>query len=349
MAGNLYDTTTLLEVSRHVRRITPFWLQWFPRQINFETTDILFDKVYNDERRLAPFVVPNVQGRVLGLDGYESRSFKPAYVKPKHVVDPNMVMERMAGEALATGSLSHEQRRRAVIAEITRRHGVLLDNRNEWLAARALIDGRVTISGEDYPTTLVDFRRHPSLTYTLTGGARWSETGSDPLGTLKMAKQNAYNRSGAKITTHVFGADAWDLLNARVDLKDLMDTTYRGSDTLVTRLDDRYEGQEYLGVIQGLNGAGRIECWLDTSKFVDDQGQEQFFLNQKTVVGISTQVQGVRCFGAIKDFRAGLQALERFPKNWVNEDPSAEYLMTQSAPLMVPKEPDATYSARVAD
>lgn len=349
MAGNLYDTTTLLEVSRHVRRISPFWLKWFPRQINFETQDILFDKVYNDERRLAPFVVPNVQGRVLGIEGYESRSFKPAYVKPKHVVDPNMVIERMAGEALGTGSMSLEQRRLAVIGELTRRHAVLLDNREEWLAARALIDGQVTISGEDYPTTLVNFRRHASLTYTLTGAARWSETGADPLGTLKAAKQNAYNRSGAKITTHVFGAEAWDLLNARVDLKDLMDTNYRGSETTVTRLDDRYEGQEYLGVIQGLNGAGRIECWLDTSKFVNENGAEEFFLNQKTVVGVSPQVQGVRCYGAIKDKRAGLRALPRFPKMWDEEDPSVEYLMTQSAPLMVPKEPDATYSVRVAD
>lgn len=350
MAGNLYDLTTLLEVLRVQKTPSSFWLQWFPRQINFETQEIAFDKVFGDDRGLAPLVVPNVQGRVLGLDGYETMAFKPAYVKPKHVVDPNMVIERQPGEALATGSMSIEQRRNAVIGEITRRHKVLLQNRNQWLAARAIIDGKVTISGEDYPTTLVDFRRHASLTGVLTGGARWSETTANPLSDLKTMRINANNRSGARITQHIFGANAWDLFTQRVDLKDLMDVRYKGSDTLVTRMDDGYEGVEYMGVIQGLNGAGRIEVWVNTEKYIDPEtGDEEFYLDQDTVVGVSPMVQGVRCFGAIKDKKAGYRALEVFMKMWENEDPSVEYLLSQSAPLMVPKQPDATFSLKVAD
>jgi len=59
-------------------------------------------------------------------------------------------------------------------------------------------------------------------------------------------------------------------------------------------------------------------------------------------------MDGVRCFGAIRDKKAGYQALEFFMKNWEIEDPSHEYIMSQSAPLMVPKEPNATYSIKVA-
>lgn len=340
-----YDTATLLGVLRVQKAPSLFWLAMFGSQINFETEKIVFDRVFGDDRKLAPFVVPNVQGRVLGIEGYESKEFKPAYVKPKHVVDPNMIIPRQPGEALGTGSLSIMQRRDAVVAEILRQHRVMHLNRQNWLASRAVIDGSVIISGEDYPATLVDFRRDGSLTGTLTGAARWSQGTADPLEDLKDMRVAANDLSGARITRIVFGGNAWALFAARVDLKELMNRNYGGLNTEVTRMTDGYEGQEYMGVIQGLNGAGRIEAWVDTSKYIDPEtGQQEYFLDQDTVVGVNEGfMQGFRCFGAIKDKAAGYRALDLFPKMWENPDPSVEYLMTQSAPLMVPKEPNATF------
>lgn len=347
MAGNIYDTTTLLSVMSQTKVITPFWLSFFTGQINFDTEDIAFDRVNTDYRRLAPFVAPNVQGRVQGRDGYDTLSFKPAYVKPKDVVDPNMDIVRQPGEALGSGSLTNDQRRNAVIAEILKQHRTKLTNRNEWMAARALIDGAVTISGEDYPTTTVNFRRHSSLSYQLLTTARWSETTGLPLTDLQNAKQNAFNRSGVKITRMVFGANAWAMFATRVDLKAQMDRNFGGLTTEVTRMYDGYEGQEYLGRISGLNNAGLIEAWLDTSKYVDENGAEQYFLDQDTVVGVGNGVEGFRCFGAIKDVKSGLRPLEVFTKMWENDDPSVEYILSQSAPLMVPKRPNATFKIKV--
>lgn len=350
MAGNIYDTTTLLEVLKVTKAPSVFWLTFFPSQINFETEDIAFDKVFTDDRKLAPFVVPNVQGRLLGMEGYETVAFKPAYVKPKHAVDPNMVIPRMAGESLGTGSMSIEARRNAVIAELLRRHRVMHENRWEWMAAKAIIDGKVTIKGEDYPSTLVDFRRDASLTGVLTSTAKWDQVGTaNPLGDLKTKRLAVNNLCGARVTKHVFGADAWDMFTARVDLREMMYREKGGYDVNVSLMRDGYEGLEYMGTIQGSNGAGRIEAWVNTAKYIDPEtGSEEFFLDQKTVVGVSEMVGGVRCFGAIKDKSAGYKPLAMFPKNWENEDPSVEYVMTQGAPLMVPKQPNATFSIKVA-
>lgn len=347
MAGGIYDTSTLLEVSRFTKSLNPFWLTFFPRQINFETQDIFFDKVDLDYRKLAPLVVPNVQGRANSISGYSSLSFKPAYVKPKTIVDPNMVIERQAGEALGVGSLSLEQRKAAVIAEVLRQHDSQLTNRNEWLAARALIDASVTLSGEDYPTTVVNFQRHASLSYTLAGAARWSQVGASPLVDITAARVNANTRSGAVIRRVVFGGTAWDYFTARVDIKALMDKNYGGLNVNIQRQADGFEGQEYMGTYGGIFGGGQIDLWVDRSKYVDETGTEQFFLEQKTVAGFS-DVEGVRCFGAIKDFDA-LHAMERFPKMWRQEDPSVEFLMTQSAPLMVPKKPNASFKIITSD
>ena len=54
--------------------------------------------------------------------------------------------------------------------------------------------------------------------------------------------------------------------------------------------------------------------------------------------------EGVRCYGAIEDIDAadeGIVAASRWPKNWKQDDPSVEYVMTQSAPLMVTPDADA--------
>lgn len=345
----LYDLTTLLEVVRRQKTSQPaFWLNLFPRQINFQTPSVSFDLVYGDDRKLAPFVAPNVQGRPQALEGYETFSFKPAYTKIKDVVSAEMHIERMAGEDLGTGSMTIEQRRNAVIGYLLQQQRIKHRNLQEWMASRAIIDGKVVIKGEDYPEVTVDFRRDPSLTAVLTGGARWDQSTADPLGDLKTMRLAANDKSGARITRHIFGGNAWDLFAERVDLKELMDKRYGGLDVSVTRMTDGYEGLEYMGVIQGLNGAGRIEAWVNTSKYIDPEtGLEEFYLDQDTVVGVSDLVQGVRCFGAIQDHGAGYRSLEIFFKNWINEDPSVEYLLSQSAPLMVPKNPDATYSLKV--
>ncbi len=350
MAFELYDQVTLDALYTRIKAPTaPFYLTWFNRQINFDTPEIYFEKVFGDDRGLAPFVVPTSQGRPQKLDGYTAVAFAPAYVKINDVVNPTMFIERQPGEAFGVGSLTLDQRRNAVIAELLRKQRIKFQNRNEWLAARALIDGKVTIAGEDYPSTLVDFRRDASLTATLTSTAKWDDAAGKPLDTLKAMRLLANGLSGARINKHVFGATAWDLFCQRVDVRELMNTNYGGREVKVTLMNDGYEGQEYMGRIAGLDGAGAIEVWVDSSKYIDpEDGAEKFYLDQSTVVGIDPMVAGVRCFGAIMDKRAGYKPLEIFFKNYDNENPSVEYLLAQSSPLMVPKVPNATFSVKVA-
>lgn len=348
MAGNLYDMSTMLDVQRVQKTLPSFWLQYFPSVVTFTTEEIYFDKVFGDDRKLAPFVVPTVQGRVSGTEGYDSRSFKPAYIKDKNVFDPSMPFVRQAGEALGSGSLTPDQRRNAVLAEMLRQQKVRLQNRFEWMAAQAVITGKVTVKGEDYPEKLVDFRRDSSLTATLSGGALWSAGTANPLVDLKTLRVQANYKSGARISRCVFGGNAWDLFTTRVDLRNQMQTQIDGYSTRVTMMADGYEGYEYMGTIAGLDGAGRLECWVNTAKYVDEVGSEQFMQDQNTVVGVSDAIKGVRAFGAIRDKGANYRAVEMFPKMWEEEDPSTEFLMTQSAPLMVPREANASFSLKVA-
>lgn len=346
----VFDTTTLLSVLRTRKAPMGFWLEKaFPQQINFETEKIAFDRVNEDYRRLAPFVAPNVQGKVMTREGSDMLAFKPAYVKPKHIVDPNDVIVRQPGEALGTGSLTLAQRREAIIADILGRHKAMHAMTREWLAARAIIDGTVDIEGDNYPKVTVDFRRDASLSATLLTTARWSESTSTPLADIATKRQAANTLCGAVIRDLVFGAGAWASFSKHADVKALLDKNYRGSESDFTKMTDGFEDSvEYLGTLQGTAGAGLLRLWLYSGKYKNESDVLTDILNTDTVVGVDWgMVQGHRCFGAIRDGAAGFQALDMFPKNWEDQDPWVEYLMTQSAPLMVPKQPNATFKIKV--
>lgn len=353
MAG-LYTTYQLLQTQRQFKALPAFFLQWFTTQINFQEDMIAFDKVMTDLTRIAPFVAPTAQGKVIREKGYTTTTFKPAYIKPKHVIDPNQIIPRQPGEALATGSMTIEQRRNAVIAFLLRKHRAMHENTWEWMAAQALLYGYVDVEGENYPKTRVDFGRDPSLTATVD----WTAAGTtfdDMIADLATMRRgvNEKSVSGTVVRNYVMGADAWavfvkvggDKLYGR---DGLMDRNIGGSETSVTRLWDGLEGVEFMGRISGLNGQGAMNIWVNTQKYRDDKDESKFLMPQNAVLGVSEAVDGVRCYGAVLDKAAGWQAIEYFPKMWENEDPSVEYLMSQGAPLMVPRDPNATFLMTVA-
>lgn len=350
MTIDVFDTTNLLEVLRIRKMPMSFWLtKCFPNQINFTEEKIAFDKVNEDYRRLAPFVAPNVQGKVMSREGSNMVAFKPAYVKPKHIIDIDQPLVRQPGEALGSGSLTPEQRKQAIVADILGRHKAMHAMTREWMAAKAIIDGAVTISGENYPAVTVDFLRDASLSATLLTTARWSQSTSTPLTDIATKRTAANTLSGAVIRDLVFGAAAWGYFSAHASVTALLDKQTRGSETEFTKHTDGFEDSvEYLGTIQGPGGAGLIRMWLYSGKYKDETDTLTDILDTNTVVGVDFgAVQGFRCYGAIRDGKAGFQALDMFPKMWEDEDPWAEYIMTQSAPLMVPKQPNATFKIKV--
>jgi len=348
---DIYDLTELLGVLEHTKQLPKFWLQFFPNERLFTTPHVLMDEVSTDLRRLAPFVAPNVQGRVMRQDGYTTKQFAPAYVKPKDVVDPNneQFFRRRAGESLSTGTFSPEQRWAATVAFLLSRQRIFIDNRLEWMAAKTIITGMLTIEGEDYPLVTINFNRDASLTRTLVGAAQWSNpTTSDPFGDIRAANRASNDLCGATGHTIIMGPNAFDSFSDYLtsQKKDLINNDYRGSRTEVSLITAGLEGVEYMGRVAGSNGAG-YEIWVYSQKFENADGVLEDLMDPNLVVGVASMVEGTQCFGAIKDTKARLRALRYFPKMWDVEDPSATYLMTQSAPLTVPGRINATWSLKV--
>lgn len=347
----VYDSATLLEViyaPQNQPGLNGFWLQFFPRQINSTTEKIYFDEIDENEYRLAPFVAPNVQGRPMRSKGFSTKSFRPAYVKPKHVVDPSRSIPRRAGESFL-GSLSLQERYDAIIADNMRRERQMIENRWDWMACQALVTGSVVVEGDDYPSVTVDFGRDAGLTTVLSGAAKWDTSTGTPMADIQAARTLAFKRSRAPINRLVFGLDAWAafLDKSHADVQDLLNVLIRGNESSFNA-SNMSSGQpfNFQGNMVGTGGLGRVEMWTYSNFYEDDSGAGVNYMDPGTVVGIGDAVQGVQCFGAIMDRGAQLQPLSLFPKMWDDDDPSVTYTMTQSAPLMVPVRINNTFSIK---
>lgn len=341
MSMTPYTTVQLLQTIESLHRPPRFLLDtFFPQVLTSDREEIAFD-VEADNLALAPFVSPYVPGVAEAEEPIETNFFKPAYVKPKNKVDPSKPLKRRAGEAIG-GVLTAAERRDLAIQDLLVLQQEKIERREEWMAASILTKGYVIVEGENYPKRKVDFRRKGGFTDALTGAARWGQEGVKPYNDLEDWMDELATEVGAGVDKCVMGKDAWKFLKADPDFKDAL---------------DREKGQTNtaeLGFQTGMPGTGQfkgrigdVEFWTYNGlykagssilKMIDDDG---------VLLGATGAAAGTRHYGAIMDGTSGYQPYQYFPKNWIQDDPGFEFVMTQSAPLPVLGRPNATRYTRV--
>jgi Phage major capsid protein E len=343
MSVGTYDTHELIGVVRRVPAPNLFWLNLcFNQEVLFDSEYIDFD-IVDKGRRLAPFVSPMAQGKPMRQEGYSTRRFKPAYIKPKDNVDPRRLIKRSPGEMIG-GDMTMEARRNAAIADITVTQRDMILRRLEWMAAAAILDDQVVIAGEDYPSVTVTFGRPSNQTLALLTTDAWDDTGKlDVLDDLDDWMIRVQRASGYAPTKCIMGLDAWGTFKEKAQVKEKLDTR-RGSTAAMETALGNGEAVQFRGTI------GPLEFWTYAEIYEDNSGSVVDMMDSESLVLINPAgIEGVRCFGAILDPKAGYRPASIWPKNFYSEDPPAEFVMSQSAPLMVPKRPAAAMRVKVID
>lgn len=312
---------------------------FFPGMQTEQSEEIHFD-VLDDSMGLAPFVSPVVEGKVMTEKGFTTKTFKPAYVKPKRVFDATGALKRSAGEAL-TGSLSPEQRMAAKIKEHLQIDRNSIDRRKEWMASQILQTGAVTISGDQYPTTAVSFSRDAALTITLTGGDKWDQSGVEPLDDLQDWNDLMVQKSGSRIYNVIMGLSVWKVFRVHASVKSRLDLQRAmTSAPTMTQNAIMQRGGMFMGTVDGFN------IWVYSEYYKADNGTLTAMLPATGVI-LAGDLMGVQAYGAILDESSGYQALPYYTKSWMEQDPPRRFVMTQSAPLLVPMRVNATAFATV--
>lgn len=338
----IYETRTLLGVMEAQDETPNYWLSLcFNREVRFNTEEIEFEKLSRN-RVIAPLVVPTAQGRPIYKRATKVTRFRPAYVKPKDAVNESEIIARQPGSLLGEAP-SKQQSYDARVADITSEHRKAIERRWEWLAAKAVIDGEVTLVDNDYPQILIDFQRDNNHTVVLAGADKWDSGTQDIIGDINdwryMTRKAKF---GGPVNRMTVGSDAWAAMSADPALMELLDTNMRGSTADFNRGPLAGEEVEFIGRLDAT-----LDIYLYRGYYETQDGTDVDFMSPGDVVLTGPNVQGVRCFGAILDHKASFQSLPIFPKMWDENDPPVTFLMSQSAPLMVPVNPDATLKATV--
>ena len=107
---DLFTTNVLTAIVQDLRvPQTGLLDRYFTGSIVEDSEEIHFD-VDTTPRRIAPFVSPLVAGQVVRSRGFQTSTFKPAYVKDKRVFTPTRAIKRVMGEKMGGGQYSPEQR-----------------------------------------------------------------------------------------------------------------------------------------------------------------------------------------------------------------------------------------------
>lgn len=348
-----YDTATLIQVVPNLKRATRFLLDKFFPNIVMSDSEFVAIDVDVGKRRIAPFVSPLVEGKLVEQRRIQTNIFKPAYIKDKRAPDLRKPIRRMIGERIG-GTMTGAEREMANLEFEMSDQIDILTRRLEWMAAQALSTGTVTIAGDGFPTVVVDFGRDPLLTITLTTTATWTPANviagtATPTLNIEQWQRQILKSSGATVTDIVFTTSAWEGFIADPLLKGAIYYPRLGESGNVIDPGARIElGAIYKGQW------GQYSLWIYNEWFVES-GTEGMSITDKeypmlpdgTVIMGGSDMMGTRAFGQILDPAFNYAALPFAPKTWVNEDPAQRYIMMQSSPIVIPARVNAALGANV--
>ena len=217
---DIFSTFVLNKTLEYLERPSSFLLDTFFGSMQTEESEEIHFDIDQSKPRLAPFVSPLVAGKIVDDKGFTTKSFKPAYVKDKRRFDANTPVKRVIGEKIG-GSLPANRRLEAAINRNLRDQLENLTRREEVMATEALLKGQVTVSGEDYPTQVVNFKRDPELTIKVSNKGKWEGHGlwnNPETKMLDMIEDWAgliQEKSGAVARTIIMDTKAWRLFRKK--------------------------------------------------------------------------------------------------------------------------------------
>lgn len=347
MVMDIYDTNVLVQVVPNLKLAQNFLLDTcFPNIVCSDSEFVSID-VDIGKRRVAPFVSPLVEGKLVAQRRYQTNTFKPAYIKDKRVPDLLKPVRRQIGERIG-GELKGEERMMANLMMELADQVDLVNRRLELMAAAALATGSLTVTGDGFPTTVIDYGRDSSLTVALTSTAVWDYgTGStaNPAANIQTWANLILKKSGAIATDIIFSPTTYALFKVDPAVRDaiVLDTArFRASTGNDAKL-----APEIKHGAANMGRWGSFNLWVYNDWYVDDNDVEQRMLADNLVILTSPQLMGTRAFGQIMDPEFNYGPLPYAPKSWTQKDPAQRFLLMQSSPLVIPSRVNACLAATV--
>lgn len=334
----MYDTRIMLAALEELFPPRTFFKDtFFTNTILTEATYVDID-VFKGKRRTAAYVRPLAEGQIVGRTGYKTNTYEPPYMKPKRPITPKDLLNRTPGEVIYQGAKTPADRAREMLMRDLSEMDEYITRAEELQAVEAMVSGAVTVTDGNK----IEFGLNPSHLITLTGNDLWSNPASRPLLMLQAWRRRIMKDCGLTPDILIMGTNAIDAFISHPEIKGSGGLTPIKITLGQITPQILPNGVIYWGYLP------TIACDIYTYDewYRDQNDVEQAYIPTNQVILASTRARFNKCYGAIQDI-AAMYAVARFPKSWVTEDPSARWIMMQSAPLFVPVQIDSYISATV--
>lgn len=364
MALTIFSQRDLVEIRRDARLENP--TDWFRRTyfggtpFFSDNMEIAFGKI-TGTRAMAPFAQPSHMGKpIVKHRGMSVETFTPAYIKLLDAVRPEDATSLTPEEVLTGERLDMQTRFDLRTSEVAEQHLTSIYRTWDYMCARAVIDAAVTVKyehdqGQPNPEVTISFGRDANLTVAYSGGIDWTLATHDILGDLsEWVGLGRAAQFGGNYNNLILGANVVAPFMANNQIKDLLDTNYRGGEgtsfqrgLVVTGMSDDNNMPTYLGRIGGTGGA--LDVWTYRDQQLTDAGTTVEMLSPNDIFMSAPGVNGLMAFGAIYDVQASAAGIRTdiFQKQYEIPNPSAINMLSQSAPLPIPRFPNRTFKATV--
>lgn len=344
MAIDLFKTRTMLAALRQMKPAKSFLLDTFFPTIETSTTKYVDIDVMDGRRVRAPFVSPLHEGQLMERKGFTTYTYEPPYVKPKMVSSAQDFLSRDIGQNIYMAGDNAQQRAATLMGRDMAYMDEAITRREEWMASELLHTGAMTIAGKGVNRE-IDFGMKATHKITLAGNDLWSdETNATPMDDLRTWKRLILQDSGLSPNVVIMSPEAVDAFLDHPQVQGQLDTRRIDLGMIDPMMMDM-SGAQYYGRLKDIN----CDLWLYDEWYYDEgTTTEKPMVRAKYVLMGSTMARTARHYGAIQDLDfGGLASVRLFPKSWRQQDPSVQYVMLQSAPLVAMHQVDAFVAAKV--
>ena len=347
---SIFDPRTMDKVVRRIPPVHTFFLQQFFRRKKTFTTlsvDVDFKK---GNRALAPFVHRRMGGKTVPNTGFQTNTYTPPYIAPDKITSVDDLLQRRAGEPLY-GGMTPAERAVLKMAEDFAELNEMITRREEWMASRALLTGKIPIIGEGLSEE-IDFKF--TNKETLAGAKKWNGKDADILGDIKRWYREVQKTGFVNCNILIVADNVADAMINNEKFKSVM--SVESYDLAIIKPRELPNGATYIGTIRELG----LDMYSYNEWFLDDwtnpeKPENLPLMPPGTLLLASTKAQYSLYYGAVTilDGRGGSDETfitvegSRVPDTWTARKPARRFLQLNSNPLPVPHEVDSWYVAEV--
>lgn len=330
MTQNIYDYRSLTTAINNLETAPSLVLDVVFKQKNqnFATAIDIDIESQGQAKSLAPFVAPMQEGKVIKALGYTTKTVKfPRIRVKKQLAARDIIALRGVGETIYVGEgASLDNSKNTKIAREQLHLKNLITRRMEWMASQAL-KGQISYTSDDLAFE-IDFGMQESHKPTLAADA-------DIVAGIRAYKNLILQATNLTADTALIGTSALDRLLEDEKVQKMLDNRNIAAGNIDA------QGNNYIGRLCGVD---IYEC---AEQYLDEEGESHSMIDDDAFVLFASAAKFTQEFGLIEDLDAQV-GMEFFSKMYNEPDPSAAWLIAESAPLPVVYQPDAVVYATFA-